>query len=54
MPLYEYECSKDGKFESVQKMKDSDKSQPCPVCKKKAPRIDSVPARRNSEYGIQR
>ena len=35
-------------------MKDSDKSQPCPVCKKKAPRIDSVPAWRDPAYGIQR
>lgn len=54
MPIYEYDCQKHGRFESVQHMSQSDKDQPCPKCKKNAPRVDSVPAKRNPYYGIQR
>ena len=54
MPVYEYDCSKHGRFESVQPMSKSDDTQPCPKCKKQTERVDSIPARRNPEYGIQR
>lgn len=54
MPIYEYICPQDGRFEAILPLSQSDKKQSCPVCDKKSERVDSVPARRNPEYGIQR
>lgn len=55
MPIYEYICPVDGsRFEKILPISQSDESQECPKCGQESERVDSVPARRNPEYGIQR
>jgi len=54
LPIYEYLCPNDGKFEMTLPIREYDKKQRCPVCDEKIERVDSVPARRNPNYGIQR
>lgn len=55
MPMREYECEKDGKFESYQALSKPASSRPCPKCGESSKLVEvSRPARRNPEYGIQR
>ncbi len=43
MPLYEYECPTDGRFELVRKFSDPPLTR-CPTCGKKIEKIPSAPA----------
>lgn len=53
MPIFEFECSKHGKFERIIPAKYD--TQLCPECGEECEKIDfSVPAKRNPECGIQK
>lgn len=52
MPLYEFECTNNHLLEALVPV--DTPSILCPECGLDAPRVDSVPARRNPAYGIQR
>ena len=43
MPLYEYDCSQHGVFESMHSMQNADEPERCPSCGAPAPRILSAP-----------
>jgi putative FmdB family regulatory protein len=44
MPIYEYECAKDGVFELERSMDDRAKEAPCPLCQGASSRIISLPS----------
>jgi len=43
MPLYEYECRKHGVFEQLGNIATRAAAQPCPDCRRAAPRVLSAP-----------
>lgn len=43
MPLYDYQCSRCGDFRAFHPMRDSQRSQPCPVCAASCARSLSAP-----------
>lgn len=43
MPLYEYQCRKHGVFEQLGSIAERAASQPCPDCRRAAPRVLSAP-----------
>jgi putative FmdB family regulatory protein len=43
MPLYEYQCRRHGVFEQLGSIADRAASQPCPDCRRQAPRVLSAP-----------
>jgi putative FmdB family regulatory protein len=43
MPLYEYECRKDGVFELTRPISEASRPARCPACRRSAARILSLP-----------
>jgi putative FmdB family regulatory protein len=43
MPIYEYECTAHGSFETMRQMAESSAPAPCPQCARSARRIISAP-----------
>lgn len=43
MPLYEYDCSRHGVFETMHSMHDAQAPERCPSCGEQAPRVLSAP-----------
>jgi putative FmdB family regulatory protein len=43
MPLYEYQCPRHGVFEQLGSIAEREAAQPCPGCRRAAPRVLSAP-----------
>jgi len=52
MPVYEFYCKDHGTFERIVPV--GTEKFVCPKCKRVIPKVDSLPARRNPDHGIQR
>jgi putative FmdB family regulatory protein len=52
MPVYEYECTRDGRFEVLARMADSERDARCPLCGAMCERVLSVCAGRVTEREI--